>query len=248
MYDYLIICQPGVPGCRYDSISAAVGVGPGGGCGDVAVAADGARVGVAAGAGVGATGAASAAVASDGAIVAVFHVSVVAVAIPFAACVVAAGAGVAAVVAVAVAVSLAPAAGADVGAAVIAAAVVAFIAVVVFDAGGDAGVGGCWCWWQSGGSAGADTDAGADHVLIHGIGQPCGRHSVRGVGAQQRARQITTTVGTHSGCLNGALLFGPFSDPRLGDHFQPSVPTETGLELTLNLMRAMGLLCVLPRV
>ena len=234
----------------FTAASASVGAGPGGGCGDVAVAADGARVGVAAGAGVGATGAASAAAASDGAIVAVFHVSVVAVATPFAAGVVAAGAGVAAVVAVAVAaaaISLAPAAGADVGAAVIAAAVVAFIAVVVFDAGGDAGVGGCWCWWQSGGSSGADTNAGADHVLIHGIGQPCGRHSVRGVGAQQRARQITTTVGTHSGCLNGALFFGPFSDPRLGDHFQLSVPTETGLELTLNLMRAMGLLCVLPR-
>ena len=233
--------------------SASVGAGPGGGCGDVAVAADGARVGVAAGAGagVGATGAASAAAASDGAIVAVFHVSVVAVATPFAAGVVAAGAGVAAVVAVAVAaaaISLAPAAGADVGAAVIAAAVVAFIAVVVFDAGGDAGVGGCWCWWQSGGSAGADTNAGADHVLIHGIGQPCGRHSVRGVGAQQRARQITTTVGTHSGCLNGALFVGPFSDPRLGDHFQPSVPTETGLAHKLKMMRAMGLLCVLPRV
>ena len=178
------------------------------------------------------------------------YLRVVAVATPFSAGVIAAGAGVAAVVgvAVAVAVSLAPAAGADVAAAVIAAAVVAFIAVFVFDAGGDAGVGGCWCWCGAGGSAGADADAGTDLVLIHGRGQPCGRHSVRGVGAQQRARQITTTVGTHSGCLNGALFFGPFSDPRLGDHFQPSVPTETGLALKLNLMRALGLVCVLPRV
>jgi hypothetical protein len=100
----------------------------------------------------------------------------------------------------------------------------------------------------AGGRAGADADAGAGLVLTHGRGQPCGRHSVRGVGAQQRARQNTTIVGTHSGCPNGALLFGPFSDPRLGDHFQPSVPTEAGLAHKLKMMRAMGLLCVLPRV